>query len=52
MSRGTKMRNVRVDDARWAALGDIAERDGKDRSALIRDMIDQLIEGYDPDEWE
>lgn len=39
----TPLRNVRIDDDRWAALDDIAKAEGSDRSALLRDAIDQLI---------
>lgn len=45
--RGTTLRNVRIDDERWEALGDAAEAEGRDRSAVIRDLIDAYIEGRD-----
>lgn len=45
MPRGTTLRNVRIDDARWDALGEVAEEQATDRSKLIRDMIDVLLEG-------
>lgn len=47
MPRGTTLRNVRLDDDRWQALGDAAEAEGKDRSKLIRDMIDVYLEGLE-----
>lgn len=43
MPRGTTLRNVRIDDARWVALGEVADEEGTDRSKLIRDMIDALL---------
>lgn len=43
MPRGTTLRNVRIDDDRWKRLGEYAESHDTDRSALIRDMIDELI---------
>lgn len=49
MPRGTTLRNIRIDDARWDTLGEIAAAECKDRSALVRDMIDVLIDGYDWD---
>lgn len=45
MPRGTTLRNVRIDDERWDALGEAAEAEGSDRSAVIRDMIDAYLEG-------
>jgi predicted transcriptional regulator len=43
MSRGTTLRNIRLDDERWNALGAIAEAEGTDRTALLRDLIDERI---------
>jgi predicted DNA-binding ribbon-helix-helix protein len=43
MSRGTTKRNVRIDDARWAALEQIAKDEGTDRSTVLRDLIDERI---------
>jgi len=42
MPRGTTLRNVRIDDERWHALGKIAEENETDRSAMIREWIDEL----------
>ena len=47
MPRGTTLRNVRIDDERWDALGEAATAEGRDRSAVIRDMIDVYLEGLD-----
>lgn len=41
-SRGTTHRNIRIDDERWAAFGEIAEERGTDRSAMVRAWIDEL----------
>lgn len=41
--RGTTLRNVRIDDDRWQALGELATDEGTDRSALIRQMIDERL---------
>lgn len=43
MARGTTLRNVRIDDERWAALGDAAAAEGRDRSAVIRDLVDEYL---------
>lgn len=43
--RGTTLRNVRIDDERWEALGVLAEAEDTDRSKLIRDMIDVRLKG-------
>lgn len=45
MARGTTLRNVRIDDGRWEALGAAAAAEGTDRSKLIRDMIDERLDG-------
>jgi predicted transcriptional regulator len=45
--RGTARQTIRVDELRWERLGEIAEKRGTDRSALIRDKIDQIIEEDD-----
>lgn len=42
MARGTTLRNIRIDDERWQALGEIAADNDTDRSAMIRDWIDSL----------
>lgn len=47
MARGTTLRSIRIDDDRWVALGEAAEAEGRDRSAVIRDMIDVYLEGLD-----
>lgn len=44
MSRGTKLRHVRLDDAMWEAFGQIAESRGTNRAALLRAYIEQEIE--------
>lgn len=44
MARGTTLRNVRIDDGRWKALGEVAGARDTDRSKLIRDMIDAFLE--------
>lgn len=41
--KGTTLRNIRIDDERWDALGEVAEAEGTDRSALIRAMIDEKV---------
>lgn len=43
MPRGTTLRNIRVDNDRWQAFGEKTERDGTDRSAMIRDWIDAYV---------
>lgn len=43
MARGTTLRNVRIDDDRWQALGEVADRIDSDRSAIIRDLIDEYL---------
>lgn len=47
MPRGTTLRNVRVDDARWNALREAAEQQGTDASKVIRDMIDVYLAALD-----
>lgn len=47
MGRGTTLRNVRIDDERWEALGAAAGAEGRDRSAVIRELIDEYLEGRD-----
>lgn len=42
MPRGTKLRNIRIDDERWEAFGEIAEQRETDRTAMIREWIDEL----------
>lgn len=43
MPRGTTLRNVRIDDDRWNALGEAAQAEGRDRSAVIRDLVDEYL---------
>lgn len=41
--KGTTLRNIRIDDDRWDALGEAAAIEGRDRSAVIRDLIDEYL---------
>lgn len=47
----TPLRNVRLDDALWSALGRRAREEGTDASAKIRELVtDYLKKGGQPDD--
>ncbi len=43
MSRGTPLRNIRIDDATWQAAKVKAEAKGTDVSTVIRDLLARWI---------
>lgn len=43
----TPLRHMRIPDDEWDRLGEIAEQEGTDRTALTRGAIRALIESYE-----
>jgi hypothetical protein len=43
-SRGTPVRNVRLDDARWAAINAAAAAAGTSASVVMRDALDAYLD--------
>lgn len=43
MSKGTKIRGVRIDDDLWAAATAKAEKVGKDVSTVIREFLREFV---------
>jgi predicted transcriptional regulator len=43
-SRGTPVRNVRLDDDRWAAITERAARTGSTASDVMRDALDAYLD--------
>jgi predicted DNA-binding protein len=48
--RGTARQTIRVDEATWERFGKLAEKRGTDRSTLLREQIERLIEEDAPGE--
>ena len=44
MSRGTKQRGIRIDDALWTAAKQTAEEQGENLSAVIRVCLKDYVE--------
>lgn len=45
MAEGTKIRNIRVDDALWAAAKERAEQEGTDVAKVVRRSLQRYAKG-------
>jgi len=47
MSKGTTRRTVRIEDGLWNAAQDKAKKQGRDVSAVIRELLTEWTKGDD-----
>jgi len=47
MSKGTKQRNIRIEDAIWGPAADRAKSEGTDVSTVVRDFLERYGERVD-----